>query len=813
MRAALFTLPSSAYARVTAAAAGFSIVLGLVVLLGWTAGAYSLTTVLPGVEPMRPNTALCFIASGLSLWLARSSDSAAWRGVVSGTLGVLVTALGLLTLLEYLLGFTLPGIDDLLSWSGISILSATSSPRMAANTAAGFTLAGAALVLAGSSGRRNNLISQVLAISAGIIGALALVGYAYGVYQLTQLTALNHGVQMALHTAVAFTVLAVGILAARPDQGIMERITENSVGGVLLRSLLPVMVGLPLLLGWITVLLERSLANSGITDISMMAIVSAVALFVVVWNTSSSLDRLDAERRLAEEALRKDMAERIRAQQELQQERNFVSAVLDTAGALVVVLDRQGRIVRFNRACETTTGYTASEVADQPFWNVFLVSDELEEVKNVFLQLRAGNFPMQHENYWLAKDGSRRLIAWSNTALLDGTGSVEFVISTGVDVTKQRAAEAEKERLGKDLHLLLESTDEGLYGVDVQGDCTFINASGSSMVGYTREEALGKNMHDLIHHTCGDGRPYLIDDCPIYEAFHERRGVRVDDEVFWRKDGTSFPVEYSSYPIIEGDVIKGAVVAFSDITERKASDYAIRKLNDDLARRAAELAAANRELESFSYSVSHDLRAPLRSIDGFSQALLEDYGEGLDAVGKDYLRRVRAASQRMGTLIDDMLALSRLTRGEMIRTEVDLSEIAGKIASGLKASDPGRHVEFVIQQGLTASGDARLLEAVLQNLLGNAWKFTSQAPSSRIEFGETAVGEETAYFVRDNGAGFDMAYVGKLFGAFQRLHAATEFPGNGIGLATVQRIVHRHGGRVWAEGEVGKGATFYFTLG
>lgn len=225
-----------------------------------------------------------------------------------------------------------------------------------------------------------------------------------------------------------------------------------------------------------------------------------------------------------------------------------------------------------------------------------------------------------------------------------------------------------------------------------------------------------------------------------------------------------------------------------------------------------KLEGTNRELEAFSYSVSHDLRAPLRTIDGFSRILLEDYAEDLEEEARDYLGRVRASSVHMGHLIDDLLNLSRVTRSPLRREQVDMSVLADGIAKDLRAAQPDREVEFSIEDGVAAWGDTRLLLVALENLLGNAWKFTGKTPGARIEFGvEKRPGG--AYYVRDNGAGFDANYAGKLFGAFQRLHGAGEFEGTGIGLATVQRIIHRHGGRVWAEGEVGRGATFYFTLG
>jgi light-regulated signal transduction histidine kinase (bacteriophytochrome) len=255
----------------------------------------------------------------------------------------------------------------------------------------------------------------------------------------------------------------------------------------------------------------------------------------------------------------------------------------------------------------------------------------------------------------------------------------------------------------------------------------------------------------------------------------------------------------------------------AEIIERQQTEQRVQNLNKGLQQAIIELKAANKELETFSYSVSHDLRAPLRSIDGFSQALLEDCHDQLNESGYDHLRRIRTATQKMGQLIDDLLTLSRVIRSDMHREAVDLSRLASHICTVLQQSHPERQVEFFIQQGLITQGDTRLLQVVLENLLNNAWKFTAKRPHAKIEFAllssETIGNISTyTYFVRDDGVGFDMAYVDKLFLPFQRLHSTTEFPGNGIGLATVQRIVHRHGGQLWAEGVLEQGATFYFTL-
>ncbi len=242
------------------------------------------------------------------------------------------------------------------------------------------------------------------------------------------------------------------------------------------------------------------------------------------------------------------------------------------------------------------------------------------------------------------------------------------------------------------------------------------------------------------------------------------------------------------------------------------SEARTRALNVELTRQAAELSAANRELEAFGHSVSHDLRAPLRAVVGLSQALMEDHGSKLGEDGQDLLRRIQGGARRMSALIDDLLALSHVTRAEVRREPVDLSRIASAVVDELARSDPRRAVAAEVEAGLVAAGDPALLRIALENLLGNAWKFTSRRDRARIRFGRTRRDGEEAFFVSDDGAGFDMAHAGRLFGAFRRLHSEAEFPGTGVGLATVQRVVRRHGGRVWGEGEVDRGATFYFTL-
>lgn len=264
--------------------------------------------------------------------------------------------------------------------------------------------------------------------------------------------------------------------------------------------------------------------------------------------------------------------------------------------------------------------------------------------------------------------------------------------------------------------------------------------------------------------------------------------------------------------IVEGGNLDH-VIDFSSKDEVGLLTESFNKMVKSLKKHTSDLKDLNREMESFSYSISHDLRAPLRAISGFSQALIEDYAGKLDEKGQDYLKRLDAASVNMGELIDDILTLSQMTRHELRASHVDLSALAQTIALQLKKSEPDRRVEFVIQKDMAAIGDANLIKIFLYNLLENAWKFTSKNDSAHIEFGSTTQNSRTIYCVRDNGVGFDMQYTNKLFIPFQRLHKPDEFPGTGIGLATVQRILSRHSGRIWGEAEVDRGAKFYFTIG
>lgn len=374
---------------------------------------------------------------------------------------------------------------------------------------------------------------------------------------------------------------------------------------------------------------------------------------------------------------------------------------------------------------------------------------------------------------------------------------------------RRERAEAELKASDSRFRQFMESAPDAVVIVDGDGLIRMVNAETERLFGRSRASLHGRPVEVLlperyrakhVGHRDGFGRDPRLR--PMGEGL-ELHGLHAD--------GHEFPVEISLSPVqTESGLL--VLADIRDVTERRQQARKIGELNERLTRDNAELGALNRELEAFSYSVSHDLRAPLRAIDGFSQALLEDFGDRLDADARGYLDRVRAAAQRMGHLIDDLLKLSRVARAQLDVQEVDLSALAADVVAELERTEPQRQVETRIEAGLRVEADPRMLRIALENLFGNAWKFTRDRSPGRVELASSQTGGERVFHLRDNGVGFDMAYVDQLFRAFQRLHDARDFPGTGIGLATVQRIIHKHGGRIWAEAEPGRGAVFHFTL-
>lgn len=495
-----------------------------------------------------------------------------------------------------------------------------------------------------------------------------------------------------------------------------------------------------------------------------------------------------------------------------------LAAIVESSDDAILSKTLDGTITSWNHGAEKIYGYSSEEIVGKSV-SVLVPIDRPDEIPEILEKVGRGEAIDSYETVRIAKDGRRLDVSLTISPVKDLAGNLVGASTIARDITERRRTESELRLSEARFRAMIEQSPLSIQVLSPDGQTLQVNRAWEELWGVTLQDIAGYNLLEDQQLVAKGLMPYIrrgfageltLIPAAAYDPDKTIPGLTSHEEPKrW--------VRAFIYPIKDEDGnVREVILMHEDITERKQAEEEIRKLNEQLEqrvqRRTAQLNAFNRELEAFSYSVSHDLRAPLRSIDGFSKILLEDYADELDEEGNDYLKRVRAASQRMGQLIDDLLDLSRMTRSEMRRESVDLSDLAKSFAEELKRSQPERRVEFLIEGGLLVEGDKSLLRVVLENLLRNAWKFTGKQTHARIEFGALEQEDKRAYFVRDNGAGFDMAYADKLFGAFQRLHGGSEFEGTGIGLATVQRIIHRHGGRVWAEGRVGYGATFYFTL-
>ena len=477
----------------------------------------------------------------------------------------------------------------------------------------------------------------------------------------------------------------------------------------------------------------------------------------------------------------------------------------------IFAVDRGGRVTFWNDAMARLTGLPAAKVHRKPLRECLPTMAASRE--EVHLAAALSGTPVRSTDPFFSPphEGEAQFLEAQYSPLRGEDGAVVGVCAVLHDVTESHRAEELREESESRFRTMADGAPVLLWMSEPNALCTFFNQGWLDFTGRTMEMEWGNGWAEGVH-------PEDFQRCmTIYmNAFVDRREFRMEYRLR-RADGQYRWILDTGRPRLAPDgTFEGYIGSCIDITEIRDAALALHKMNveleDRVERRTAELKHSHSELESFSYTVSHDLRAPLRAIEGFSSLLLASTAGKLDAQGTHFLDRIRSSCLRMSELIDGLLALSRLTRTQMTVKPVDLTALAQSVVEELRASTPDRKVDVVIAERMVATGDAHLLRVVLSNLIGNSWKFTSRRPSARIEVGSGVHDGVPAYFVRDNGAGFDMEYSAKLFQVFKRLHRPDEFEGTGIGLATVRRIVERHGGRTWAEGRVDGGATFYFTL-
>ena len=465
-----------------------------------------------------------------------------------------------------------------------------------------------------------------------------------------------------------------------------------------------------------------------------------------------------------------------------------LASIIESSHDAVISLDLDGLITTWNPGAERLYGYTATEIIGRHS-DLLFGAGQRSDVHMIMATLAQGVGMNQYQAEGVRKDGTAIAVMVTLASIADKTGTVTGLSAVVRDISAQQ-------RAGARFRGLLEAAPDATVCVDHSGRIVLVNAQAERLFGYPREELAGQPVEILVPDASRAGHPALR---AGYAADPRPRMMGAGLDLSGRRrDGTTFPTEIalSALDTDQGTLVSAAV---RDVTEQ-------RQARDDLRR-------TTQNLQSFSYTLAHDLRTPLRSLAGFSTALMEDYADALGKNGRGYAQRIEAASEHMGEILDDLLHLSRVSRAKLSLQSVDLGAEAATIAAELQRQDPDRRVRFTIGQPARALADADLIREVLHNLLDNAWKFTSGRDNASIEFGMTpATDARVCCYVRDNGAGFDPAFAHKLFQPFQRLHTAREFPGTGIGLASVRQIVDRHNGRTWAEGTVGDGATFFFTL-
>jgi PAS domain S-box-containing protein len=758
------------------------------VLLGWAAGIEPLKRIQPGWVAMNPTTALLFLVAAAALWLQawprHAARFAGARRAAQALAGVVAVA-GAVKLGEHL-GLAVPAIDQWLFALQLAPDAERGFARneMAPNTAVAFVLVGMALALLDRGTAPGRRPAEWLAAGSALIALLALLGYAY---RIEAMYGVSRFIPMAMNTAALFLLLALGVFAARPATGISALFQGGRPSGRMARRLLAGSIAIIAGVGWLRLEGERAGLYGNELGVTLHSVVMVALFALLVASSAWVLRRAEDERRRAEIERERALA------------RNRL--IMDNSLDVICTIDGEGRFVDVSPAARQLWGYAPEELAGREYM-ALVHPDDREATARVASSIRAGQPTVDFSNRYLRSDGTPVVVDWS--AAWSEPDQLMFCVAR--DATRRRQAEDRLRQSEERIRRIIDTASDAFVAIDAAGLVTGWNRQAEVTFGWTAKEALGQRLSELIiprqhreAHERGMRHHAVTGEGPVLNRRIEITALR--------RDGGEFPVELAIWQVHEGG--SHTFNAFvRDISERRRAEDAIRALNAELHAQAAELRQSNRELESFSYTISHDLRAPLRHIDGYARMLQEDAADALDGDCRRYLDEIGLAARRMGALIDDLLAFSRLGRKPVERVPLDMHQLVERVVE-----ECGGTGKVTVGRLPEAQADPVLLRQVWVNLVSNALKYSApRGEDARVKIDGRREDGRVEYRIRDNGVGFDMRYADKLFGVFQRLHSQEEFEGTGVGLAIVQQIVARHGGSVRAESAPGAGATFTFDL-
>ena len=751
------------------------------VLVGWQFEMPLLRSILPGFKAMNPMSALCFSLAGMALWMAREQGGNRHRMLIRVS-GGLIASVGLLKLLSLATDTPLL-IDQALFHSRLAGL--PTSQFMAPNSALAFVFVGLGLVLNTCAASRAGRLAQTFFLLVSLSSLIALIGYGYGAPEMYTISEFD---PMSFTSAVGFQIVSMGGLFTRSEVGLSALVMSPLPGGILVRRVLLIVVFVPISLGWLRLEGEQRGMFGHEAGTALMTLAMVAILITALLSTARVFEESEKRRRQSDDALQKNLT---------WQRRLVESNVFG-----VLTTDAQWRIIEANQAFLDIVGYSR---ADLPMRSEILTPPEWVQRTDLAKQdLTGKGISTPWEKEYIHKSGRRVPVLLGAAALPEG-GAVALVH----DLSVQKEAEAETKRTRLFLDSIVENLPSMVFVKDAEGlRFVRVNKAAEELLGCSRQDLLGKSDFDLFPQE--QAKFFVAKD---RDVLNSGQLLEIPEEAVATKHRGTKLLRTKKVPILDERGQPAFLLGISeDITEQRRTEERILSLHEQVAAHAQQLELANKELEAFSYSVSHDLRAPLRHIMGFVDLLMRQSLEQLDETGQRRLTTIRESAQRMGQLIDDLLLFSRMGRTELQHAEVDLNQLIRTVQAELEPEMKDRRIQWKVQELPVVKGDSAMLRLVFTNLISNAIKYTGTRPEAVIEVGSSEAPEHTVIYVKDNGVGFDMAYENKLFGVFQRLHGNEEFPGTGIGLANVRRIIHRHGGRTWAEARVDEGATFYISL-